>query len=452
MSAQKNNVNNTNLSADEAWEKLLKKYDIVNEIERNGIFHITASQIKEFKEPRLMAKWDSSEQLPSSLKKNKINILPDSRSSYVLGDFLLYEEIPELTEHVTQMTSVELPEYESIDVNNITSEANAINVLILSNILDDFLGTDKNAGTFNGRMGTGIFEFDVDTHRGKKQHIIVNNAQCEIDGGFENDESVVIMEAKNVLHSDFHVRQLYYPYRLWKTRVKKPIRLVFSIYSNKIYRLFEYEFEDINDYSSIKLIQNKNYSLQDTTISLDELIAVRKGTKITCDDNQNNDELPPFIQADSFERVISLLENMFDNPMDDEEIAELMHFGSNLSNGKPVYRQSQYYYNAGKYVGLFEKTKNEDGKVVTVLTDLGRKVYRMHYKERQLKLVSLILEHQIFAELFDYVVSNSGEMPDSLLVQKRMAELNVCNEGQIGRRSQTVRSWIRWMFDLTKLS
>lgn len=440
------------ITVDEAWEKILEKYDIVNQIEKKGIFHIEASQIKEFKEPRLMSKWDSSEQLPSILKKNKINILPNSRHSYVLGDFILYQDIPELEEHVTKMTSVELPEYESIDIDNITSEANAINVLIISKILDDFLETDENVGTFNGRMGTGSFDFNVDTHRGVKRNIVVNNAQCEIDGGFENSDSVVIMEAKNVVHPDFHVRQLYYPYRLWKTKVNKPIRLVFSIYSNKIYRLFEYEFTDVNDYSSIRLIKNKNYSLQDTKISLEELIKVRNETKVKFDDNQTNKNLPPFVQADSFERIISLLENMYDYPMNDEEIAELMHFGSNISHNKPVYRQSQYYCNAGKYLGLFEKIKTEGNEKKTVLTTLGKKIYKMQYKQRQLKLVSLILEHQIFAEFFDLIVENSGKLPEKEAIQVRMRELNVCNEAQIVRRSQSVRCWLKWIFNLTKLS
>ena len=443
---------NKDLSVDEAWEKLLEKYDIVKKIEEDGIFHIEASQIKEFKEPRLMSKWDSSEQLPSALKRNKINILPNSRRSYVLGDFLLYQDIPELEEHVTKMTAVELPEYESIDINNITSEANAINVLILSKILDDFLGTDENVGTFNGRMGTGTFDFNVNTVRGAKQHILVNNAQCEIDGGFENSESVVIMEAKNVVHPDFHVRQLYYPYRLWKTKVNKPIRLVFSIYSNKIYRLFEYKFTDINDYSSIKLIRNKNYSLQDIEITLEELIEVRNATPIKFDDNQEDKSLPPFVQADSFDRIISLLENMNDNPMNDEEIAELMHFGSNLSNGKPVFRQSQYYYNAGKYLGLFEKIRTEENEVKSVLTSLGKKIYKMQYKERQLKLVSLILEHQVFADFFDEIIANFGKLPENKDIQERMRELNVCNEGQIARRSQSVRCWLKWIFNLIRLS
>ena len=245
----------------------------------------------------------------------------------------MYQAIPELKEHVTQMTHVELPDYESINVNHISSEANAINVMILTGILDDFLNTTGNVATFNGRMGTGAFDFVVNTTRNIKRKISVINAQCEIDGGFENDDSVVIMEAKNVVHEDFHIRQLYYPYRLWKSKVNKPIRLVFSVYSNQIYRLFEYRFNVLEDYSSIELIQMKNYSLQDTTITIDDLIQVRQHTKSITDDNMAHSKVP-FIQANSIERIISLLENMYENPMTGQQIAELMDF-------EP--RQSDYY-------------------------------------------------------------------------------------------------------------
>lgn len=43
---------------DEAWEKLFSKYDILNQIDDAGQFVISATQIKEFREPRLMAKFD----------------------------------------------------------------------------------------------------------------------------------------------------------------------------------------------------------------------------------------------------------------------------------------------------------------------------------------------------------------------------------------------------------
>ena len=198
----------------------IRKYDVVNKVKTKGQFHIKSKQIKEFREPRLMAKWDSSESLPKVLKENHINILPNSRSSYVLSDFKLYEKIPNITDNTTDIHKVSVPQFETLNIKNITSEANAINLLILSNILDDFLGVENNVQTFNGRMGTGNFNFVVDTKRGVKEKVIVNNAQCEIDAGFENEESVIIMEAKNVIYPDFHIRQLYYPYRLWRLESK----------------------------------------------------------------------------------------------------------------------------------------------------------------------------------------------------------------------------------------
>lgn len=429
---------NVNLTANQAWEKILEKYDIKRRVEEDGYFFIKASEIKKYKEPRLMAKWDSSETLPNILEINKLNILPNSRNSYVISDFLLYEPIPELDENVERMDRIHIPELESININNINSEANAINVLVLSNILDDFLETDENLSTFNGRMGTGEFKFTVDSYSGVKRNVCVKNAQCEIDGGFENSNSVVIMEAKNVVYSDFHIRQLYYPYRLWEHKVQKPVRLVFSIYSNKIYRLFEYEFELLESYSSIKLLKTKNYSLQDTEISLSDLEAVRSLTTVRTDDNKASGT--PFIQADSFHRIISLLENLYDNPMTEFEVAELMQFET---------RQSSYYFNAGKYLGLFEKDK-ENGQIFIKLTSIGNKVFRMNYKERQLKLVSLILEHQIFSELFDYVV-DSGEFPEREIIIALMIKYDVCNIPQIDRRSSSVACWLKWIFNLTKI-
>lgn len=123
------------------------------------------------------------------------------------------------------------------------------------------------------------------------------------------------MEAKNVVHKDFHIRQLYYPYRLCKTKVKKPIRLVFAIYSNMIYRLSEYRFTSLDNYSSIELVQSKNYSLQNITITIEDLLNVRNNTIVKNDDNMKYNKKVPFIQANSMDRIISLLENLYENPI-----------------------------------------------------------------------------------------------------------------------------------------
>ena len=424
-------------SVNEAWVELIKKYDIENIVKRKGYFQINSKQIKEYKEPRLMAKWDSSDCLPKVLQDKHLNILPESRSSYVMGDFLLYQEIPELKEHVSKMAHVDLPEYESIDIHHVHSEANAIHVMTLTGILDDFLQVERNVATFSGRMGTGNFDFYVDTFYGGKQNIHVSKAQCEIDGGFENDDSVVIIEAKNVVHRDFHIRQLYYPYRLWKEKVKKPIRLVFSVYSNMIYRLFVYRFDEIEDYSSISLVKSKNYSLQDTTITQEDLLNVRRDTEITENDDKDKRKVS-FPQANVMEKVISLMENLYHNPMTKQQIAELMNFDE---------RQSDYYYNAGCYLELFQKAENNDRE----LTRLGERVFKMNYKERQLHIVSLILKHKIFADFFDSII-NTGSLPNKKEIEERMIALNICNNcDTLSRRANSVLGWLKWIFNLTNI-
>lgn len=56
-----------------------------------------------------------------------------------------------------------------------------------------------------------------------KGMIKVQNAQLEIDAGYENEKAFCICEAKNVLAEQVLIRQLYYPYRLWKSKISKPV-------------------------------------------------------------------------------------------------------------------------------------------------------------------------------------------------------------------------------------
>ena len=144
-----------------------------------------------------------------------------------------------------------------------------------------------------------------------------------------------------------------------------------------------------------------------------------------------------FIQADSFNKVISLVENLNESPMTTGEIAELFGFKE---------RQSDYYFNACKYLGLAEKCSDEEGVKVYV-TNLGRRLLKMKYKDRQLEYVRLILEHQIFHELFE-IMMRIGDVPDKACVAAKMRELGVCGENLIDRRSSSVRGWLYWILTL----
>lgn len=46
---------------DNAWLKLLEKYPIEEQTKNGGLFEIQADAIKEFREPRLMTKFDTVE-------------------------------------------------------------------------------------------------------------------------------------------------------------------------------------------------------------------------------------------------------------------------------------------------------------------------------------------------------------------------------------------------------
>ena len=203
------------------------------------------------------------------------------------------------------------------------------------------------------------------------------------------------------------------------------------VYSNNIFRLLEYEFTDINYYTSLRLVQERNYSLEDIEITLDDLVDVWHKTVVQPEPDVT------FIQADSFNKVISLVEHLNENPMNAVEIAELFGFKE---------RQSDYYYNACKYIGLAEKRTDEEGVKVHI-TGMGRRLLKMKYKERQLEYVSLILRHQIFHELFE-IMMRIGEVPDKACVITKMRELRVCSENLIERRSSSVRGWLYWILTL----
>lgn len=428
--------------SDQAWRKIFNDYKIIEAIDKNEKYKIDSKVIKKYREPRLMAKWDYTESLPQIFKETKINMLPISRSSYLLGQFLLYEKFPEDIDTVTDITTIQLQNFETIDKTNISSEATAINILQLSGILEDFLQLPKGErlhGTFNGRMSSGKFDFIVNTVKNKSIEIKVENAQIEIDGGFESENNIVILEAKNSLNSDFNVRQLYYPYRLWSKKVNKPIRLIFSIYSNKVFRLFEYKFENEGDYSSIQLVAKKNYSLEDTIITMEELKEVHSNVVNIQSDDRDKTKTP-FLQADKFERVINLLERLYKGDMNGEEIQNYMKFSS---------RQKDYYYNAGKYLGLFEKYSTEEGVKKYKLTKLGKSIYKMNYKERQLKLVEQIFSHKIFNELFKEYISNEV-FPTKKKIEELLHKFNMCSDKLKSRRSSTVLSWFTWIINLDR--
>src|SRR5690554_5827738 len=91
-----------------AWKRLFEKHKILEKIEKYGVFEITSSQINEFREARLMTKFDHRKNLPEIFKKNHLSILPVTRGSYLVSRFETYKDFEEKE---TEITKVPFPTY-----------------------------------------------------------------------------------------------------------------------------------------------------------------------------------------------------------------------------------------------------------------------------------------------------------------------------------------------------
>ena len=416
---------------DTAWENLFDKYHILSEIERDGQFIISANQIKEFREPRLMTKFDHKVNLPAIFAANNLSILPITRGDYIISSFSAYKEFDEPS---TDVQKISIPAHiQSLMPQFLVSEAIALNCANACGILNDFLEADELVPTVSGRMSSGGFRFNIDTAFGTKC-ITVNNSQIEIDAAYEGIHYLSLFEAKRDLSDDFLIRQLYYPFRVWSGRVTKTVKPVFLIFSNGVFNLYQYQFDNPQNYNSLHLVKQKNYVIA-TEIGLADIDNLLRTVPLV------NEPDISFPQADRMSRIVNLIELLNEKPMSKQDITSEYAFDE---------RQTNYYTDAGRYLGLIDKSRDSDGIILFQLSALGRRVMELEYKERQLAIVSQILAHKVFNETLRLHLE-CGEMPDKhtiVQIMKRSNLYHVEAESTYLRRSSTVIGWINWILGL----
>lgn len=423
MSKSKNDI---------AWEEIFERYRILDRLANNERVSISSMEINEFREARLMTKFDHRSQLPELFVEHKLSILPTSRGTYEIGAF---ETFCDFSEEDVEIVPVNFPTFlESIDYKDITSESIAINCAFVSKILHDFTDEENLLPTVSGRMSSSLFDFAIKSNQGVFR-INVENSQIEIDGGFEGDRSLNLIEAKNYISDDFLIRQLYYPYRLWRDKIGKRVRPIFLTYSNGIFDLREYEFTDHELYNSIRLLQHKKYAIQERDINIEHIQNILENVQV-----MEEPELP-FPQADSFERVINLCELLKQKGFISKE--DITH------NYDFDHRQTDYYSNAAKYLGLIER-RCENQQIGCTLSQDGIRIFNLPIVERQLEFVRLILSRAAFKNTLK-LYFDKGDVPtkDEVIDIMRNARLyNIDSEQTYRRRASTVISWINWILEL----
>lgn len=423
---------------DVAWEALFEKHRVLDRLESQPAFEISATEINEFREARLMTKIDHRIQLPQIFKQHDLTIQPNSRGTYLIGRFASYADLPsddhEDVEQVTFPTALE-----TIDPLNLYSESAALlcayNVGIVNELLHESVSL-----TVLGRMSTGIFDYCIsDIRSGKFVDIRVTNSQCEIDGGFEGPSVFAIVEAKNESVNDFLVRQLYYPYRLWTNRTRKQVVPVFLSYSNDVFTFYVFQFNRLENYNSIELVSRRRFQIGPREIELADIVDALERVRVLPDPAD-----VPFPQADSFNRVVDLLTQL--------HAAGTLSREDITTNHAFDVRQTQYYTNAGRYLGLIETTRSTETGVSYSLTAQAVDILTRRPPERNLALAERILQHRVFNEVAKLYL-REGVRPEIDQVVRIMmgAGLSLDREGNttIRRRAQTVLAWIDWMMRLT---
>ncbi|MGL4941778.1 MAG: type II restriction enzyme [Thermoguttaceae bacterium] len=423
---------------DAKWETLFAEDQLLARIRNDGSVRVTAERIKQLREPRLMTKFDQLADLPTIFQDNGLAILPLSRREYCIAPFEAYHTLT--SQNDTNVTICPLPSFlENVVANGEPrSEAISLNLAYASGMLSDFLGEEKLFPVMSGRMNSSQISFTIhcNTHGERCDHNLkVDNAQLEIDGGYEGCESLAVIEVKNRPVTDFIIRQLYFPYRRLSTLYKKTVRPVFLVCVDNTFRFYEYRFDNLLNYNSLKLIKTRRYSLgaadDVTAISLDDLFQYAQQVA-------PEKTSVPFPQADDISRVLNLCESLVANDLSKEAVASLYQFAP---------RQADYYANAGRFLGLIQKHN-----AVFSLTVEGRRVFSLPTKLRLVAVAEKILARPVFRDAFIALISKGILPPYEQLAQLISQETGLPSSSDtVRRRASTVAHWVNWIAGLQHL-
>ncbi|MCK6581149.1 MAG: hypothetical protein L6Q98_23915 [Anaerolineae bacterium] len=407
---------------DKAWQRYLDAQAIRFD---QPFYAVNAVQLKELggREPRLMAKFDTPEQLAAPLRNAGYTLLPVKNGEYVLIAGNAFALVPPCESIGVFNPLLPFPLYTA---GRGSSEAQYIDQAYNIGLLHHFLGMDAADGLFQtirGREYTSRFEF-----RFSGRSITVESVQIEVDAGYEGLQDIVLLEAKIGLPKHLNIRQVYYPFRHFSQLVpQKRVRNIFLAYDipSTQYSLYEYIFPDVLDPTSAQVRQCANYRLQaPRRLNIHSLIDVRFQTTGTT---------AP--QADDLNKIFELVTLVGSGVNRAPEVADYFVFDQ---------RQSSYYREAAEYLGLIRHSRHEGYS----LTESGMLLLTEPSQEKPLVLAKLIINSWIFVELIRRASKSrlfTFEDIDAVIGSLIHGGVPRYSGTTISRRGKTIKAWIAWL-------
>lgn len=403
----------------EAWDKIFtaKNYDLSQDLH-----FITATEIKKLSggaEARIMAKIDTSNDLPPVFKRNGYILLPVKNGKYAIvrgNGFHLLEGLGEVADYKSRV------KFNLTTAGRGQSEMQYLDYSHNAGALEDVLNVGSLYPSIRGREYTKSFDFRIN-----KTILKTESVQTEVDLGLEGEDSIVLCEAKINMPEDFIIRQLFYPYRNFQIiSPGKKIIPVFFVYdlAKKTYNFWIYKFTDAKNYNSIELVQTSSVKIGVANIvKLSEI----KPQGITTGQKY----LIP--QANDLDKVIEFVFKVKEGVNNSKSIAKHFEFNE---------RQSSYYREAAEAVGLIESSK---GKYL--LTDVGKMMTDLNTEERNIFFAKLLTEFGLVKESMEMLKAKKSLTKAD--IESLIREKSPLSGTTIGRRADSLFSWLKWISERT---
>lgn len=412
-----------------AWEKLVRERvdtasDLVS-LTKQDIESVTGNEL------RLMAKMDSTADLPVALRRHGYFVLPVKNGEYVLVRGNGYHALEKLPEPPTVFRPRLDFELESLGVGD--SESQHLDYCFNVGLVEGFAKATGLRQTIRGRKRMPAISFHVG-HVGPIE--AKAGVQVEVDLGCEGRSEIVLIEAKTGSPEDFIVRQLFYPYRKWRLEIpQKRIRPWFfcslEILDRRLYQFWEYEFTDEGQYLSLQLKRGESFLVEPEKkrLTVEELLRVHgaRGSR------SQTWDVP---QADSFWRVA--------------EIPILVEQGINTSAKVAIHygfdpRQSSYYRQAAEFLGLVCQERD----FTYALTDLGREYVNRPADERRQLLAGLLAQFPPMRAALELLARGGRREINRTEIAAQLERYSSIHASTPTRRASTILAWLRWLQSAT---
>jgi len=426
---------------DDAWQNVFDKLNLLKKINDNGFVYVTADELKEYsgshREPRLMAKQDTLSSRPTIFRKHNFSIFPVDNGRYIIfkddtqQSYYSYSASLDSTLITEYAPEADIQNFKTLQLSTITSESQAIDYVYLISLLRTFTNEPDLFLTIRGRLRSTEFDFylpDCD-HR-----VNVSGVQIEVDAGFESRDKIYVLEAKIGKRDDFHIRQLYYPYRDWSIRADKEVVPIFVIYTNGIFYLTEFKFGD--RFGELEVVRSQGFVVNVPARQIINLSELIKTVPVASEEPRG----VPYPQANDLDKVMDLVTNFEEDTLNTKElISAFFDFDE---------RQGDYYANAAIYLGFLKR--DDDRENTFELTPLGETL--RHYNnrnQRNLLLLKQILAKPTFNVLIKDLIRpdcNLNRLSDDSIITVVAAKTPLSGQ-TVGRRASTVKRWLQWICD-----